>query len=48
MLRIVRGIVLNLKLRAGNTYSAEMCRYIENSSMCPYGDNCNKAHNRVE
>jgi hypothetical protein len=34
--------------RLGNFYSAELCEYMEANQPCPYGDNCNKAHNRVE
>ncbi|CAK92377.1 unnamed protein product (macronuclear) [Paramecium tetraurelia] len=34
--------------RVAVEYSADLCQYIENNSICPYGDNCNRAHNRVE
>ncbi|CAD8119949.1 unnamed protein product [Paramecium sonneborni] len=34
--------------RIGVEYSADLCKYIEHNSICPYGDNCNRAHNRVE
>jgi len=35
--------------RIGYFYSAELCEYAEKDSVsCPNGDNCMKAHNRVE
>jgi hypothetical protein len=29
-------------------YSSEKCNYIENFQECPFGENCEKSHNRVE
>lgn len=29
-------------------YTADLCEYAENPENCPKGDNCNRAHNRVE
>ena len=34
--------------RPGDFYSTELCEYIERNEPCPYGENCLKAHNRVE
>ncbi|CAD8077629.1 unnamed protein product [Paramecium sonneborni] len=34
--------------RNNTQYSSELCTNVENNQQCPYGDNCNKAHNRVE
>lgn len=34
--------------RPGNFYSSELCEYAANPDKCPAGEQCTKAHNRVE